>query len=104
MLVLRYVVDWRMRMMSINRRINGLPWQAFEESLWLRGYAQTERPVLTATECALLKQMYSQQDRFRSRVEMERHRFGVGDYQYFADPLPALVQSLRDSLYPFLAP
>ena len=40
---------------------------------------------------------------FRSHVHMERHRFGVGDYKYFARPLPGLVQALRERLYPPLA-
>lgn len=34
---------------------------------------------------------------------MERHRFGVGDYKYFANPLPELVTELRTSAYPRLA-
>jgi uncharacterized protein len=90
--------------MRINRRIKDLPWQALEQSLWSRGYAQTEQPVLTAAECTSLKETYPERSCFRSRVEMERHHFGVGDYQYFADPLPELVQGLRSYLYPFLAP
>jgi hypothetical protein len=90
--------------MQIDRRIEGLSWPGLEQSLWIRGYAQTLQPVLTADECASLREMYSERSRFRSRVEMERHRFGVGDYQYFGDPLPDLVQSLRTYLYPFLAP
>lgn len=34
---------------------------------------------------------------------MERYRFGIGDYKYFADPLPELVTDLRSSAYPRLA-
>ena len=34
---------------------------------------------------------------------MERHNFGRGEYQYFADPLPALVLELRKHFYPPLA-
>jgi hypothetical protein len=35
---------------------------------------------------------------------MARFRFGVGEYQYFASPLPAIVQTLREELYARLAP
>jgi hypothetical protein len=47
--------------------------------------------------------MYGERERFRSRVEMERFRFGIGDYQYFAAPLPPLVEALRVHAYPPLA-
>jgi hypothetical protein len=35
---------------------------------------------------------------------MARHRFGVGEYKYFADPLPPLVQAFRTLMYPRLVP
>ena len=34
---------------------------------------------------------------------MSRHNFGRGEYQYFADPLPLLVQDLREQFYRPLA-
>ncbi len=34
---------------------------------------------------------------------MEKHRFGKGEYKYFADPLPPLVRSLRRAFYGPLA-
>ena len=88
--------------MDIAERLGGLDWAAMEESLWRYGYAKTPS-VLTPDECAELIAMYGERERFRSRVEMERFRFGVGDYQYFANPLPAVVEALRVHAYPPLA-
>ena len=51
-----------------------------------------------------LQAAYAEPQLFRTRVVMQRHNFGRGEYQYFADPLPALVQSLRENLYEHLAP
>jgi uncharacterized protein len=60
--------------------------------------------LLTAAQCSELRKLYAQPGRFRSRVVMERHNFGRGEYQYFAEPLPKLVQSLRERFYSQLAP
>jgi uncharacterized protein len=35
---------------------------------------------------------------------MERYRFGLGEYKYFDYPLPKIIQTLRDHIYPQLAP
>ncbi len=48
--------------------------------------------------------MYDDASLFRSRIDMARYRFGRGEYQYFADPLPEPVRSLRERLYAQLAP
>ena len=87
---------------AIKERLEHLDWSAIEQSLWKRGYAKTP-PVLTPDECAELISLYADEARFRSRVDMARHRFGVGEYKYFADPLPPLVQALRTHAYPPLA-
>jgi uncharacterized protein len=86
----------------IEARLGRFDWDAIERSLWERGYARTPA-LLTAAECAGLVGLYGDDRRFRSRVDMARHRFGVGDYKYFAAPLPPLVGGLRRHAYPRLA-
>ena len=72
-------------------------------SLDERGYA-TIPGLLTTARCVELSAMYDERERFRSRVVMERVRFGVGEYKYFAPPLPPLVAAIRAAIYPHLAP
>lgn len=67
-----------------------------------RGYARTG-PLLTDEETAALAEAFDDDTRYRSRISMGRHRFGEGDYAYFASPLPEPVQRLRRQLYPPLA-
>src|SRR5712691_7809920 len=89
-------------MSSIPERIDAIDWRNAEESLSTRGYAVTSS-ILTPEECAEITALYNVDSRFRSQVIMERHRFGVGDYKYFANPLPAIIATLRTSAYPRLA-
>src|SRR3989442_1587162 len=84
-------------------RLDNLNWTELEASLSSRGYAATPRPVLDADECEELIALYDDDSRFRSRIDMARYRFGEGEYKYFANPLPALVRTLREGLYPPLA-
>jgi hypothetical protein len=79
-----------------------LDWNNAEKSLSDSGYA-VMAPVLSAAECNSLVTLFNDASRFRSHVVMERYRFGVGDYKYFANPLPELVAELRSSAYPHLA-
>jgi hypothetical protein len=58
--------------------------------------------LLQADTCRDLAAQY-ERDGFRSRVVMARHGFGRGEYKYFAYPLPAGVQQLREAFYPPLA-
>jgi uncharacterized protein len=89
-------------MADIAARLADLDWTAVERSLWEWGYARTP-PLLTPDECASLVAMYADETRFRSRIDMARYRFGVGEYKYFDAPLPPLVQDLRTHAYPPLA-
>ena len=88
--------------LSIAERIDALDWKRAQESLLQRGYAATPQ-ILSPHECASLAGLYNDATRFRSQIIMERFRFGVGDYKYFAHPLPEIVAELRTSVYPHLA-
>ncbi len=87
---------------KIAERIAALDWGRLETELDERGFARTGE-LLSAAECGDLRGIYPQDARFRSRVDMERHRFGRGDYAYLRRPLPPLVEALRRALYARLA-
>lgn len=88
---------------SIADRIDALDWKTAADSLSQRGYAVTAQ-ILSPEECSSLAATYNDESRFRSRIVMERYRFGVGDYKYFDNPLPEIIASLRTAAYPHLAP
>ena len=85
--------------MDIRERLEKLDWQTIERALWECGYAKTA-PLLWLDECREIIGMYTDPTKFRSRIDMARYRFGIGEDQYFAEPLPALVQALRLHAYP----
>ena len=60
--------------------------------------------LLGAGDCAAIAALYAREEGFRSRVVMQRHGFGRGEYRYFAYPLPDTVAALRERFYPVLAP
>ncbi|WP_288381643.1 2OG-Fe(II) oxygenase [uncultured Massilia sp.] len=59
--------------------------------------------LLALDDCRAAAALYERANLFRSRVVMERHGFGRGEYQYFSYPLPAPLEALRSDLYPPLA-
>src|SRR5205823_13060646 len=75
----------------------GLDWPAIEAALDEQGYATTP-PLLEAEECAALGRLFADERRFRSRIDMARYRFAVGEYKSFAAPLPAPAAALRTPL------
>lgn len=74
---------------------------ALAATLNRQGYATL--PLLDAAACRDLAALYADDTRFRSRVIMQRHNFGRGEYKYLAYPLPEPVDRLRNALYPELA-
>jgi len=87
---------------TIAERLRRIDWASVEIDLTESGYARLPR-LLGAAECAALIALYGRHGRFRKRIDMERHRFGIGEYKYFDRPLPPLVRALRASAYPPLA-
>jgi hypothetical protein len=87
---------------SIAERLARLDWADIGASLDEWGHARTPA-LLTPSECAELRALYVDDARFRSRVDMARYRFGVGEYKYFSDPLPPSVREIRERAYPPLA-
>jgi uncharacterized protein len=88
--------------MDLAEKIAALDWNGIATDLNQQGYAITN-PLLTSEECTELAAGYNNSAQFRSRVIMSKHGFGRGEYQYYAYPLPELIQTLRTSLYPPLA-
>lgn len=86
---------------ELRDRVEGLDWPAINDDLDAAAFAEIG-PLLTATECASVTRLYDEPQRFRSTIDMARHRFGSGQYRYFAYPLPLVVAELRHAFYPHL--
>ena len=76
-------------------------WATTAAALDLHGNAVLPQ-LLSARECKTVAGLYADTRHFRSRVLMQRHGFGQGEYQYFSYPLPDVVAQLRATLYPRL--
>ena len=84
-------------------RVEGLDWPSLARTLDQEGSVLLPA-VLSVDECRALAGLYPDDQNFRSRVVMDRHGFGRGEYKYFRYPLPELIVGLRTSLYRQLAP
>jgi uncharacterized protein len=89
-------------MTTVAERARAIAWADAERGVLDAGFARIPT-LLTASECAEVRDLYADDRRFRSRIDMARHRFGVGEYKYFDHPLPPLVRELREALYPPLS-
>jgi len=83
--------------------VDDISWEQVSHDLDADGNAVV-KGVLSTDECDEVRELYQERNLFRSEVIMERHGFGRGEYRYFKYPLPALIASLRTSLYPQLVP
>ncbi len=88
--------------MSIEQRVDALPWPELRERLDEHGFA-VSAPLLDEDECGELAALFDG-GRFRATIDMARHRFGDGRYRYFDHPLPGTIAALRRAFYRRLAP
>jgi hypothetical protein len=79
-----------------------LDWSRIGRDLDERGYAVTPR-ILSEEESDEVKDLFDEEDRFRSVIDMRRVQFGSGVYTYFDNPLPGAVRQLREVFYPPLS-
>jgi uncharacterized protein len=84
-------------------RVEATDWDTVRADLDNLGCAVTG-PLLSPAESAEIAALYGDDSRFRSTVNMSRHRFGEGEYRYFAEPFPDAVTELKQALYPRLLP
>jgi hypothetical protein len=87
----------------LRERVAALPWTRIAAALDSDGVT-TAPGLLSPDECASLVRLYDEAERFRSTVVMGRHGYGSGEYRYFGYPLPPLVATLREAVYPRLVP
>jgi uncharacterized protein len=87
---------------TLTDRVDALDWGAARDQLDARGFAVTP-PLLDDAERAGLADLFDG-GRFRSTIDMARHRFGDGRYRYFDHPLPDAIAELRAAFYVHLAP
>lgn len=82
--------------------LTALAWGEIERDLFTNGFAIVPR-ALDDAACERLRAAFDDDALFRSRVVMQRHQFGRGEYKYFSYPLPPDVAHLRETAYGPLA-
>ncbi|MEP5363013.1 MAG: 2OG-Fe(II) oxygenase [Reichenbachiella sp.] len=90
-------------MENLKTKLAEIDWQSISESMNKKGYAIIPRTLLDK-QCNELIQEYNNKNLYRKTVVMERYRFGLGEYKYFDYPLPKIIQTLRETIYPKLSP
>jgi hypothetical protein len=78
-------------------------WNAITAEVNALGGALLPR-LLTDAETETIRSLYEDDARFRSTIDMSRHRFGSGEYHYFEVSYPEPVERLKQALYPRLLP
>lgn len=83
------------------RRVDTADWEEVARELNAVGGALLPK-LITAAEARRLSGAFDEDKMFRTTVDMERHRFGKGEYRYFTQPYPDPINALKQALYPHL--
>jgi len=89
-------------MQDIQSKLASINWKGITENMHNKGFAIVPS-LLTTEQCEEFKKNYDNPNAYRKTVVMERYRFGLGEYKYFNYPLPDLIQTIRETIYPKLA-
>jgi len=87
---LRYMKDFQ-----------SIDWTHVRMQLNEKGFCKIES-LLSEAECVEMTELYNRPI-YRSMINMQRYRFGQGEYKYFNYPLPEALQKLRENFYTPLA-
>jgi hypothetical protein len=90
--------DMIFRKIEVMISLDKIDWNIIKHSLDEQGFSRIPG-VLQPDECIELRKLYLEEQIFRSTVNMQRYRFGKGEYKYFNYPLPAIIQTLRSEFY-----
>ncbi len=89
-------------MEDLKTRLARIDWKFISESMNEKGYSIIQN-ILSDEQCNELIKEYNNEKLYRKTVIMERYRFGLGEYKYFDYPLPKIIQTLRETIYPGLS-
>lgn len=85
------------------KRVDAADWDAVTTAIDDHGGALLPR-LLTRAEAMKLRKLYGRDELFRKTIDMQRHRYGSGEYRYFHAPYPEPIEHLKQALYPRLLP
>jgi hypothetical protein len=88
---------------QLEESIKKIDWNMVTEAMHTKGYTLISN-LLNKDNCEQLISDYQNDALYRKTITMERYRFGLGEYKYFQYPLPPLIQTIREQVYPNLIP
>jgi hypothetical protein len=85
------------------KKLDAIDWAAAAQELGTQGNLVIPS-LLSLTECEALAELYGNDRCFRRRTLLEQEGLGSGEQKYLTNPLPDIVETLRETLYARLAP